>query len=194
MSAQPNPGSSITTDPTPDEPMSSPAADPRGTAPEDPRGDLAVLSSLQASTQFADTKVGILGGIQAGILATAIPRADSVHDAWARGGPIAWIAITLLMTQMSGFVAGVYCVAQALRPRLGPPPAPNRFSLPLLAAGDGMPPAGGGRCEQRELWQFAHVVAEVAMIKHRYVARAIACTGVMVVAGGSWFVVGPLLA
>ncbi|MFI1383894.1 hypothetical protein [Embleya sp. NPDC020886] len=203
MSAGPNPGSSTTTDPTTGTPTTDPTADaptpgPAGAAgplvgPPDTRSDLAVLATLQSATQFADTKVGILGAVQAGILATAIPRADAVRDAWERGGAIGWLAVVLLAAQVSGFVAGIYCVAQALRPRLNPPPAPNRFSLPLLAAGDGTPPTGGDRCEQREIWQFARVVAEVAVIKHRHVARAIVCTGVMAVAGGSWFLVGPLL-
>ncbi|MFI6584166.1 hypothetical protein [Embleya sp. NPDC050493] len=203
MSAGPNPGTSTTTDPTTGAPRTEPtsaaptpsparAARP-GTGPSDARSDLAVLATLQSATQFADTKVGILGAVQAGILATAIPRADAIRDAWERGGAFGWFAVVLLAAQVSGFVAGIYCVAQALRPRLNPPAAPNRFSLPLLAAGDGAPPTGVDRCEQQEIWQFARVVAEVAMTKHRHVTRAIVCTGMMAVTGGSWFLVGPLL-
>ncbi|WP_326611246.1 hypothetical protein OIE62_22305 [Streptomyces scopuliridis] len=158
------------------------------------RSELAVLASLQTSTQFADAKVGILGAVQAGLIATAIPRGDAVHEAWARGGPGAWIAVGLLVLHVTAFLPAVYCVAQALRPRLGPPPTPNRFSLPLLAAGDGTPPVPDVNREREEIWRLIQVLARVAMTKHRYIARGVLWTGVMVVATGLSFLADPLLA
>ncbi|MFF4604983.1 hypothetical protein ACFY12_19900 [Streptomyces sp. NPDC001339] len=155
---------------------------------------LAVYTSLQASAQFADTKVGILGAAQAALMATAVPQGGVVREAWARGGPAAWIAVALLVLHVTAFLPGVYCVVQALRPRLAPPPAPNRFSLPLLAAADGTPPPADENSEREEIWQLIPVLARVVMAKHRYIARGVVWTGLMAVAAGLSFLAGPLLA
>ncbi|MEE4590662.1 hypothetical protein V2J94_01895 [Streptomyces sp. DSM 41524] len=157
------------------------------------RSGLAVYTSIKAATQFADAKVGILGAVQTGLTAVTVPQSDAVRDAWERGGPGAWVAAGLLTLQVVAFLAAVYCVVQTLRPRLGPPPAPNRFSLPLLAAADGAPPPPGEDREREEIWQLIPVLARIAMTKHRYISRSMAWTGVMAVAAGLSFVTGPLL-
>ncbi|MFE0188616.1 hypothetical protein [Streptomyces sp. NPDC058989] len=158
------------------------------------RSGLAVYTSLQASAQFADTKVGILGAVQVALAATAIPQGGVVREAWGRGGPGAWVAVALLVLHVAAFLPAVYCVVQALRPRLGPPPAPNRFSLPLLAAADGSPPPPDEDSERAEIWQLIPVLARVVMAKHRYIARGVVWTGLMAVAAGLSFLAGPLLA
>ncbi|MFF3631115.1 hypothetical protein [Streptomyces sp. NPDC002164] len=157
------------------------------------RSGLTVYTSLQTSAQFADTKVGILGAVQAGLMATAIPQGGVVHEAWKLGGPAAWAAGGLLLLHVAAFLPAVYCVVQALRPRLGPPPVPNRFSLPLLATADGTPPAPDEEGELKEIWQLIPVLAQVVMTKHRYVARGVVWTGLMAVAVGLFLLVGPLL-
>ncbi|MDO0927237.1 hypothetical protein QQY24_18120 [Streptomyces sp. TG1A-8] len=158
------------------------------------RSGLAVYTSLLASAQFADTKVGILGAVQAGLMAMAVPQGGVVREAWERGGPGAWIAVGLLSLHVAAFLPAVYCVVQALRPRLGPPPAPNRFSLPLLATADGTPPPPDEDSERKEIWQLIPVLAQVAMAKHRYIAKGVVWTGLMAVTAGLSFLVGPLLA
>ncbi|MEU8822319.1 hypothetical protein [Streptomyces sp. NPDC048636] len=155
---------------------------------------LAVYTSLQASAQFADAKVGILCAIQVGLIATAVPQGDLVRGAWERGGPGAWIAVGLLVLHVAAFLPAVYCVVQALRPRLGPPPTPNRFSLPLLAAADGNPPRPDAGSERKEIWQLIPLLARVTMTKHRYITRGVAWTGLMAAAAGLSFLAGPLLA
>ncbi|WP_030751714.1 hypothetical protein [Streptomyces sp. NRRL F-5135] len=154
---------------------------------------LAIYTSLQAATQFADTKVAVLGAVQAGLMATALPQGEAVREAWERGGPGAWVAVCVLVLRVTAFLPAVYCVVQALRPRLGPPPAPNRFSLPLLAIADGTPPPPGQDLERQEIWQLIPVLAKVAVTKHRYITRGVAWTGLMAVAAGLSLLTGPLL-
>ncbi|CAL9490856.1 hypothetical protein ACF1GS_36615 [Streptomyces eurythermus] len=155
---------------------------------------LAVYTSLHASAQFADTKVGILGAVQAGLMAAALPQGGAVREAWERGGPGAWVLPVLLALHVSAFLPAVYCVVQALRPRLGPPPTPNRFSLPLLATADGTPPPADEDSERKEIWQLIPVLAQVVMAKHRYIARGVVWTGLMAVTAGLSFLSGSLLA
>ncbi|MFJ8333266.1 hypothetical protein [Streptomyces sp. NPDC094437] len=162
--------------------------------PADLRSGLTVYASLQASAQFADTKVGILGAVQGGLMATAVPQGGVVREAWERGGPASWIAAGLLLLHVAAFLPAVYCVVQALRPRLGPPPTPNRFSLPLLAVADGTPPPPDEDIERAEIWQLIPVLARVTMAKHRYITRGVVWTGLMAVTAGLSFLAGPLLA
>ncbi|MFF7181202.1 hypothetical protein [Streptomyces sp. NPDC008121] len=157
------------------------------------RSGLAVYTSLQASNQFADAKVGILGAVQAGLVAASVPQGAVVREAWTRGGPGAWVAAGLLVLHVAAFLPAVYCVAQALRPRLAPPPAPNRFSLPLLASADGTPPSQDDEAERAEIWQLIPILARVGMAKHRYIARGVVWTGLMALAAGLSFLAGPLL-
>lgn len=156
------------------------------------RSGLAVHASVKATTQFADAKGGILGAVQTGLMAVAVPQGGAVREAWEHGGPGAWISAGLLVVQVVTFLAAVYCVVQALRPRLGPPPAPNRFSLPLLAAADGTPPPSGEDREREEIWQLIPVLARIAMTKHRYIALSTTWTGLMAVAAGMSLVADPL--
>ncbi|MFE2938773.1 hypothetical protein ACFXKG_06810 [Streptomyces sp. NPDC059255] len=172
-------------------PAGSTTSDTPGTA--DLETGLAICASLRGAAQFADAKVGVLSAVQAGLLATALPQGDVAQEAWRRGGPGAWIAFCLLLLHVTGFLPAVYCVVQALRPRLGPPPAPNRFSLPLLAIADGTPPPADQDRERREVWQLIPVLARVAMTKHRYIARGVLWTGLMAVAAGLSLLAGPLL-
>ncbi|MGW2295455.1 hypothetical protein [Streptomyces violaceorubidus] len=155
---------------------------------------LTVYTSLQASAQFADTKVGILGAVQAGLMATAVPQGGVMREAWERGGPGAWATAVLLLLHVATFLPAVYCVVQALRPRLGPPPTPNRFSLPLLAVADGAAPPADEAGERKEIWQLIPVLAQVVMTKHRYIARGVVWTGLMTVTAGLSILTGPLLA
>ncbi|MFF8955083.1 hypothetical protein [Streptomyces sp. NPDC014894] len=157
------------------------------------RSGLAVYTSLQASAQFADAKAGILGAVQAGLMATALPHGGAVRDAWERGGPLAWCAVGLLLLQATAFLPAVTCVIQALRPRLGPPPAPNRFSLPLLASADGSVPPADESSECKEIWQLIPILARVAMAKNRHIARGVGWTGLMAMAAGLSFAARPLL-
>jgi len=160
----------------------------------DLQSGLTVYTSLQASAQFADTKVGILGAVQAGLMATAIPQGGVVREAWDRGGPGAWVAAGLLVLHVAAFLPAVYCVVQALRPRLEPPLAPNRFSLPLLATADGTPPPPDAESERKEIWQLIPLLAQVTMTKHRYIAKGVIWTGLMAATAGLSFISGPLLA
>lgn len=160
----------------------------------DLRSGLTVYTTLHASAQFADTKVGILGAVQAGLMAAAVPQGGVMREAWERGGPGAWVPTVLLLLHVVTFLPAVYCVVQALRPRLGPPPTPNRFSLPLLAITDGTAPPADEAGERREIWQLIPVLAQVVMTKHRYIARGVVWTGLMAVTAGLSFLTGPLLA
>ncbi|MGW2030555.1 hypothetical protein [Streptomyces spinosus] len=158
------------------------------------RSGLTVYTSLQASAQFADTKAGILGAVQAGLMATAVPQGGVLREAWERGGPGAWATLVLLLLHVATFLPAVYYVVQALRPRLGPPPTPNRFSLPLLAVADGTAPPADEAGERKEIWQLIPVLAQVVMAKHRHIARGVVWTGLMAVTAGLSFLTGPLLA
>ncbi|WP_461005487.1 hypothetical protein [Streptomyces capparidis] len=158
------------------------------------RSGLAVYASLQGAAQFADAKLGVLVAVQAGLMAVSVPQGGAVRQAWERGGPGAWVAVGLLVLHLAAFLPAVYCAVQALRPRLGPPPAPNRFSLPLLATLDGTPPTPGEARERDEVWQLIPVLARVAMTKHRYVGRSVMWTGLMAAAAGLSALIGPLVA
>ncbi|MEV3870684.1 hypothetical protein [Streptomyces sp. NPDC049906] len=157
------------------------------------RSGLAVYTSLQASAQFADAKAGVLGAVQAGLMATALPQGGAVREAWERGGPLAWCAVILLLLQVALFLPAVHSVVQALRPRLGPPPSPNRFSLPLLASADGSTPPADEDSERKEIWQLIPVLAQVAMAKNRHIGRGVGWTGLMAVVAGLSFAARPLL-
>ncbi|MEV4948725.1 hypothetical protein [Streptomyces sp. NPDC053755] len=157
------------------------------------RSGLAVYTALQAANQFADAKVGVLGVVQAGLVAASVPQGAVVREAWEHGGPGAWVAAGLLVLHVAAFLPAVYCVVQALRPRLTPPPAPNRFSLPLLASADGTPPPRDDDAERAELWQLIPVLARVGMAKHRYIARGVVWTGLMALAAGLSFLAVPLV-
>ncbi|MFG1987283.1 hypothetical protein ACGFN0_24465 [Streptomyces albidoflavus] len=159
----------------------------------DLRSGLTVYASLHAATQFADTKAGIVGAVQAGLMAAPVSEGDMVREAWERGGSGAWVMPALLLLHVAAFLPAVYYVIQALRPRLGPPPSANRFSLPLLAVADGTPPPAGEACEREEVWQLIPVLARVVVAKHRYIARGIAWTGAMAVTTGLSVLIAPLL-
>ncbi|MFD4724941.1 hypothetical protein ACFWNW_07635 [Streptomyces seoulensis] len=126
-------------------------------------------------------------------MAAAVPQAGVLRQAWERGGPGAWVAPVLLLLWVTSFLPAVYCVVQALRPRLEPPPFPNRFSLPLLAAADGTPPPPDKDSERKEIWQLIPLLAQVVMAKHRHIARGVGWTGLMAITAGLAFLVGPLL-
>jgi hypothetical protein len=155
---------------------------------------LAVYASLQSSAQFADAKVGVLGAVQAGLMVAAVPQGDVVREAWDRGGYSGWMAVLLLGLHVAAFLPAVYHVVQALRPRLGPPPSPNRFSLPLLATMDSAVPPPDEDRERQELWQLIPVLARVVMAKHRHIVRGVVWTGLMAVVAALSFLTGPLLA
>ncbi|MFG2176408.1 hypothetical protein ACGFMO_34465 [Streptomyces niveus] len=63
-----------------------------------------------------------------------------------------------------------------------------------MATADGTPPPPDEDSERKEIWQLIPVLAQVAMAKHRYIAKGVIWTGLMAVSAALSFLAGPLLA
>ncbi|MGG7570739.1 hypothetical protein [Streptomyces sirii] len=157
------------------------------------RSGLAVYTSLQASAQFADTKVGILGAVQVALAATAVPQGGVVREAWGRGGLGAGVAVALLVLHVAAFLPAVYCVVQALRPRLGPPPPRTGSACRCWPPPTAAPAAGRGQRAGGDLAADTGTGpgGDGQAPVHR---PGVVWTGLMAVAAGLSFLAGPLLA
>jgi hypothetical protein len=167
------------------------AHEPNGGGPPqpDPSGDpAAMLSSLQTTHQLADSKAGVLAGVQAALIVSFGTWARSAREAWAHEGFGAVSLDALVALFVVAFLSGVTCLALVLRPRLWLPASFNRYSVHVLASTMAVPrdatgedPAARARAE---MWEACRFLATVTVTKCRYVTAAVLCTAVMAAAAG----------
>jgi hypothetical protein len=147
-----------------------------GTGHEEVVSALAAATVCQSYVQHADTKAGILVVVQAGGASMLAAQMGPVF-AIMRGGD--WTGLVLLAAFAVSFVASGYSLVQALRPDLRPTDRPSRFSIvnrPSRNTGHGNPAQ-----QAEEAWATVRLLSEIAARKHRWIARSIPWTCLMVV-------------
>lgn len=132
---------------------------------------LTAMSTFQGYVQQADAKVSTLVVIHAGA-AVAIMASQTTLTAHPRPAALATFALFALALLASG-----YHLVQALRPRMHPPHRLSRFAITGMMSDDPIVDASA------EAWQMARLLAELAEVKNRHIARAIPWTAAMIVIG-----------
>jgi len=171
-----------------------------------------MFTALQTTHQHADAKAGILAAVQAGLAGTAGTWSRGALLAWERGGVAGAFAGTLLALFVCGLIGGAVSLAAALSPRLMRGRAVNRYSFVHLASGPDILPAddadsdtgpgtdpGTGSdpgpdeaADRGELSYTVRFLAQVAVLKYRWLAAAGVCTAVMGVSAGLGVVLRPV--
>ncbi|MBT0773269.1 hypothetical protein KIH74_30270 [Kineosporia sp. J2-2] len=144
---------------------------------------LAVMQSFQQTIQHADSKANLVVAVQAGALAALAAGYDppDVPDAaWRQ-------ALVLICAGCCAlcFLASVFCVAQVVRARITPPPGPNRFAFPWVARMGAPAEPAEPATLLLEIWSLSQRLAGIAVLKHRWLNRAIGCLTVAVFAGSA---------
>jgi hypothetical protein len=146
---------------------------------------LSTVSSFQGAVQHADDKVRTVVAVQSTITALVAAQLAFLPAVQpASGLRIAVFAI--LAVFVTGYGYSAYELVQALRPRTERLAVPNRFAFPTVAGGSHAIIPVPVRRQCTEAHQLSRLLAELAMVKHRHVRRALAGTGVL-------FLCGPLL-
>jgi hypothetical protein len=96
------------------------------------------------------------------------------------------VVFAVLTLFVAGYVYSAYELVQALRPRTERLADPNRFAFPTVSGASGVVGPASARQQCAEAQQLAGLLAELAMVKHRHVRRALAGTSVL-------FLCGPVL-
>ncbi|MDX3195563.1 hypothetical protein PV458_44790 [Streptomyces sp. MN03-5084-2B] len=147
---------------------------------------LSTVTSFQGAVQHADDKVRTVVAVQSTI--TALVAAQLAFLPAVQ--PAAWLrtaVLVILACFVTGYGYSAYELVQALRPRTERLAVPNRFAFPAVAGGAVTTvTAGPVRRQCAEAQQLARLLADLAMVKHRHVRRALAGTGIL-------FLCGPLL-
>jgi hypothetical protein len=132
---------------------------------------LAAISTFQAYVQQADAKVSTLIVVHAGA-AVATMASQTTLTTHPRPAALATFAMFALALLASG-----YHLVQALRPRMHPPHRLSHFGITGMMSDR---PIGDASAEA---WQMARLLAELADVKYRHIARAIPWTATMIVLG-----------
>ncbi|WP_370962224.1 hypothetical protein [Amycolatopsis sp. cg9] len=146
---------------------------------------LSTVTSFQGAVQHADEKVRTVVAVQSTI--TALIAAQLAFLPAARPAPGLRVTVfAILVFFVVGYVYSAYELVQALRPRTERLAVPNRFAFPTVAGASRASLPVSLRQQCTEAQQLSKLLAELAMVKHRHVRRALAGTGVL-------FLCGPLL-
>ncbi|WP_410611672.1 hypothetical protein [Amycolatopsis sp. lyj-109] len=146
---------------------------------------LSTITSFQGAVQHADDKVRTVVAVQSTI--TALVAAQLAFLPAVQ--PAAWLrtaVFAILACFVMGYGYSAYELVQALRPRTERLAVPNRFAFPTVAGGGVTTVPGPVRRQCAEAHQLSRLLADLAMVKHRHVRRALAGTVVL-------FLCGPLL-
>jgi hypothetical protein len=104
---------------------------------------------------------------------------------------------TLLALFACGLIGGAVSLAAVLSPRLLRGRATNRYSFVHLESGPDILPAedvpSDEATDRRELSHTVRFLAHVAVLKYRWLTRAVVCTAVMGVSAGLSVVLQPIL-
>jgi hypothetical protein len=162
-----------------------------------------MFTTLHTTHQHADTKAGILAAAQAAMAGTAGTWSHGAVRAWEQGGAAGALAATLLALFVCGLIGGAVSLAATLNPRMLRSPDANRYSFTHLASGPDILPSRAARpdtdldsdeaTDRRELSQTVRFLAQVAVDKYRWLARAVVCTAVMGVSAGLSVTLQPTL-
>jgi hypothetical protein len=146
---------------------------------------LSTVTSFQGSVQHADDKVRTVVAVQSTITALVAAQLAFLPSLPAASG---WRAavFAILAVFVIGYGCSAYELVQALRPRTERLAVPNRFAFPTVAGGAAALVPVPVRRQCAEAHELARLLADLAMVKHRHVRRALAGTGVL-------FLCGPLL-
>ncbi|MEV4052424.1 hypothetical protein AB0J55_14675 [Amycolatopsis sp. NPDC049688] len=146
---------------------------------------LSTVTSFQGAVQHADDKVRTVVAVQSTI--TALVAAQLAFlPAVQPGTGLRTAVFAILACFLAGYGYSAYQLFQALRPRTERLTVPNRFAFPTVAGGAGPPAPVPVHRQCAEAHQLSRLLADLAMVKHRHVRRALAGTGVL-------FLCGPLL-
>jgi hypothetical protein len=125
---------------------------------------LTAVGTFQNYLQHAEAKVSVLSAVLAGSAGVMLS---------AVGGTPA----TFALLHSVAFLGAGFHLAQALRPRLDNDPATSAFGV--MGITEHLP--SDAAAQRDEAWAMARVLADLATLKHRHVARAIPWTAASVV-------------
>jgi uncharacterized membrane protein len=146
---------------------------------------LSTVASFQGAVQHADEKVRTVVAVQSTIAALVAAQL-ALLPAVQPGAGLRTAVFAILAVFVTGYGYSAYELVQALRPRTERFAVPNRFAFPTVAGGSHLLVPVPVRRQCAEAHQLSRLLAELAMVKHRHVRRALAGTGVL-------FLCGPLL-
>ncbi|EOD65626.1 hypothetical protein [Amycolatopsis vancoresmycina] len=146
---------------------------------------LSTVTSFQGAVQHADEKVRTVVAVQSTITALVAAQLAFLPAAQPAAG-LRTAVFAILACFVAGYGYSAFQLVQALRPRTERLAVPNRFAFPTVAGAAGPPARAPVRRQCAEAHQLSRLLAELAMVKHRHVRRALAGTGVL-------FLCGPLL-
>ncbi len=134
---------------------------------------LSVMNTFQGYLQHADAKVSTLVVAHAGAAVAAIATPSSTV------GRHGVMGVSVLALFVVAFLMSGYHLIKALRPRLYSSLPPSEFGIMGISA---EPPADP-LAQRDAAWEMAQIFAEIALVKHEHVARAIPWTAAMLVIG-----------
>lgn len=139
---------------------------------------LTIASSFQQATQQADEKARALAALYLAISTAAATQSDRLAQLQGVVAAVVWSGTVVFVL---AFLSGGYWLVQANRPRLTRTSAANRFSFPNVARVPRVGPQGSPDVAVMtdEVHQWSEVLAQIAVVKNLYVARAIAAVSVM---------------
>lgn len=133
---------------------------------------LGAMAHFQSNSQQADGKASILIAVHAGGLAVLISCLTSGPGEPSAAVPSTAWGLLALFAATAGMAA--FCLAQVVRARLTSPSADNHFSFPDVSRhGVGTPDPSRSDDLIDEIWAVAEIVAGIAVIKNRYLNRAL---------------------
>ena len=128
---------------------------------------LATLTLFHNAVQHADDKAHTVVAIQT--MLTAMVVAQLTFLAEPGTGTFAWLVI--LAVFVPGYLQSSYHLLRALIPRTAPPPGYNQFAFPSVANDPG-PIRVSLREQCAQAHEVGRVLANLAMVKHRHIRRA----------------------
>jgi hypothetical protein len=138
---------------------------------------LATLSMFQGNVQHADDKARTVVAIQTMLMATVAAQFTLLVNS----GVAHTILLAVLAVFVLGYAQSSIHLLRALIPRMAPASMHNPFAFPSVATGPGSatPQLVQEQCVHAH--EVSHRLAQLAMLKHQHVRRAMYGTGALVV-------------
>ncbi|MBN6042022.1 hypothetical protein [Amycolatopsis sp. 195334CR] len=143
---------------------------------------LTTVTFFQGAVQHADEKVRTLIAAQSMITALTTAQAGLLLSR-GHSPAVQVLAFALLGAFGIGYALSGFHLIQALRPRTKAPSPLNRFAFPSVAAGNAQIAEVPLRAQCEQAHELARLLADLAMIKHRHVRRALSGTAAMFTSG-----------
>jgi hypothetical protein len=148
---------------------------------------LQTVNAFAGWVANADTKIATLSAAQVGL--ALFMAAQPVTEVVGQEGAAAWAGLATVVLFALSFLASARHLGVALHPRLSAGPALNHFVFPSVAPAH---PGTLGGATAGELvdqaWAQAHVLSTIAVVRFRHISRALAWTGISVLAVLGWLV------